>query len=86
MTYKTNGVCCREIQLEVSDGIINDISFSNGCDGNLKGIAKLAKGRKIAEVIPLISGITCGNRGTSCPDQLAEALRSANNATPKNPF
>jgi uncharacterized protein (TIGR03905 family) len=76
MTYKTNGVCCKEIQLELADGIISELNFSNGCDGNLKGIAKLAKGRNAEEIIPLISGIKCGTRGTSCPDQLALALKN----------
>jgi uncharacterized protein (TIGR03905 family) len=76
MTYKTNGVCCKEIHVDVSDGVINDVKFSNGCDGNLKGIAKLAKGRKAEEIIPLISGIECGVKGTSCPDQLAAALKT----------
>ena len=76
MTYKTKGVCCKEIHLEIADGIVNEIKFSNGCDGNLKGIARLAKGRSTAEILPLISGIKCGTRGTSCPDQLAEALKN----------
>ena len=75
MVYKTQGVCCREITLAVEDGIIKNISFSNGCDGNLKGIAQLAKGRKASEIIPLMSGIRCGPKATSCPDQLAAALR-----------
>lgn len=75
MIYKTKGVCCREITLDVQDGIIRDISFSNGCDGNLKGIAQLAKGRPAAEIIPMLSGIRCGPKATSCPDQLAIALR-----------
>ncbi|MCL2048823.1 MAG: TIGR03905 family TSCPD domain-containing protein [Defluviitaleaceae bacterium] len=76
MTYKTKGVCCREINVDVQDGIIKEIKFSNGCDGNLKGIAELAKGRTPEEIIPLIGGIQCGSRGTSCPDQLALALGS----------
>jgi uncharacterized protein (TIGR03905 family) len=76
MTYKTQGVCCREITLAVEDGIIKEIGFSNGCDGNLKGIAQLAKGRKAEEIIPLMSGIRCGPKATSCPDQLARALRT----------
>lgn len=76
MIYKTQGVCCREITLDVQDGIIREIQFSNGCDGNLKGIAKLVKGRKASEVIPLMSGIRCGPKATSCPDQLAAALRT----------
>lgn len=77
MTYKTQGVCCKEIELDVSDGIIKDVKFSSGCDGNLKGMAELTKGRSVEEIIPLLSGIKCGMRGTSCPDQLAIALKSA---------
>lgn len=79
IAYKTKGVCCNEISVDVKDGIINEVKFSNGCDGNLKGIAQLAKGRKTDEIIPLISGIKCGARGTSCPDQLAHALRAHEN-------
>jgi len=75
MTYKTQGVCCKEISVDVSDGIISEVKFSNGCDGNLKGIAELAKGRKAEEIIANLSGIKCGMRGTSCPDQLAAALK-----------
>jgi uncharacterized protein (TIGR03905 family) len=76
MIYKTQGVCCREIDLDVQNGIIRDIRFSNGCDGNLKGIAQLTKGRKASEIIPLMQGIRCGPRTTSCPDQLAAALKT----------
>ena len=77
MIYKTNGgVCCKEISVDVSDGIISEVKFSNGCDGNLKGIAELAKGRKAEEIIAVLSGINCKMRGTSCPDQLAAALKS----------
>ncbi|MCL2203407.1 MAG: TIGR03905 family TSCPD domain-containing protein [Defluviitaleaceae bacterium] len=75
MIFRTQGVCCQEMRLEVEDGIIKDLEFSNGCDGNLKGIAQLAKGRKASEIIPLMSGIRCGPKATSCPDQLAAALR-----------
>jgi uncharacterized protein (TIGR03905 family) len=76
MIYKTTGVCCKEIHIEVANGIINEVKFMNGCDGNLKGIAELAKGRRAEEIINAVSGIKCGMRGTSCPDQLAAALRS----------
>ena len=76
MVYKTKGVCSNEILLDVSNGIINEVRFSNGCDGNHKGIAQLAKGRKAEEIIEALSGIKCGRRNTSCPDQLALALRS----------
>ena len=79
MIYKTKGVCSNEIYLDVSDGIINEIKFSNGCDGNHKGLAALAKGRKTEEIINAVSGIKCGRRDTSCPDQLAIALRMAEN-------
>jgi uncharacterized protein (TIGR03905 family) len=75
MIFKTQGVCSREIDLAVEDGIIKHIRFSSGCDGNLKGIAQLAQGRKTSEIIPLLSGICCGAKATSCPDQLAAALR-----------
>jgi len=74
MIYKTEGVCCKEIRLEVEDGIITELEFMNGCDGNLKGIAELAKGRKVDEIVDAIKGIQCKGRPTSCPDQLAKAL------------
>ena len=75
MVYKTNGVCSKEIHLEMEDGVIKELSFLNGCDGSLKGIAQFARGRKPEEVIEVVSGIKCGNKATSCPDQLAEALK-----------
>jgi uncharacterized protein (TIGR03905 family) len=75
MTYKTKNVCCNEIHIDVSNGIINEIKFTNGCNGNLQAIAALAKGRKTEEIIATLSGITCKSRNTSCPDQLATALR-----------
>ncbi|MDR2931554.1 MAG: TIGR03905 family TSCPD domain-containing protein [Oscillospiraceae bacterium] len=75
-TYKTQGVCSRQINIDVEDGIVNDISFVAGCNGNLKGIALLAKGRKAEEIIGLLSGLTCESKNTSCPDQLARALSS----------
>jgi uncharacterized protein (TIGR03905 family) len=74
-TYTTSGVCSREITIEVDDNeIIQDVSFLGGCNGNLKGISALAKGKKIDEVISVLKGIQCGMKGTSCPDQLARAL------------
>jgi len=75
MVFQTKGVCCKEIHIEVENGIIKELDFLNGCDGNLKGIAKLAKGRKPQEVIDAVNGIDCKGRGTSCPDQLAAALK-----------
>ena len=77
MIYKTKGVCCKEIHFEIENGIIKELQFLSGCTGNLQGIAQLAKGRKPEEVINAISGIQCGERQTSCPDQLAIALKSA---------
>ena len=76
MVFKTEGVCCKEIALDVEDGVIKQLTFSNGCNGNLKGIAELAKGRKPQEIIDAVAGIKCGSRETSCPDQLALALKS----------
>ncbi|MCL2216039.1 MAG: TIGR03905 family TSCPD domain-containing protein [Defluviitaleaceae bacterium] len=75
MVYKTKGVCSQEIHLEIADGVITELSFLNGCNGSLKGIAQLAKGRKADEIIGILGGIKCNNRPTSCPDQLAIALR-----------
>jgi len=75
MIYKTEGVCSKEIHIELEDGIIKDVAFLSGCNGSLKGIAQFAKGRSPEEVIKICSGILCNNRPTSCPDQLATALK-----------
>ena len=74
MIYKTDGVCCKEIHIEVENGVIKELEFLNGCHGNLQGIAQLAKGRKIEEIMEAVEGIQCKDRTTSCPDQLARAL------------
>lgn len=74
-TYKTSGVCSQQIKIEINDDeTIEDVEFLGGCNGNLKGIAALAKGKKIDEIIETLKGIKCGFKGTSCPDQLAKAL------------
>ncbi|KDR93857.1 uncharacterized protein TIGR03905 [Peptoclostridium litorale DSM 5388] len=73
-TFKTSGTCAREIQFKIENGILADISFCGGCDGNLKGISSLCQGMKIEDVIERLSGITCGSKNTSCPDQLSKAL------------
>jgi len=73
-TYKTKGTCSREITFDVNDGIVTNVSFYGGCNGNLQGIAKLVDGMKVEEVIEKLNGINCNGRGTSCPDQLAKAL------------
>lgn len=73
-TYKTFGVCSRTIDFEVENNIIKSVKFNGGCMGNTQGVAKLAVGRTVDEVIALLEGIQCRN-GTSCPDQLAAALK-----------
>ena len=73
--YKTKGVCSRAIHVEVNDdNIITCVRFTGGCMGNTQGVARLAEGRTPEDVIALVKGIRCGAKGTSCPDQLAEAL------------
>lgn len=75
--YKTSGVCSREIHIEVEDGIITSCAFIGGCHGNTQGVAALVTGMKVEDAIAKLSGIDCRGRGTSCPDQLAKALREA---------
>ena len=72
-TYKTHGTCSQAIEVEMDGDIIRSVKFIGGCAGNTQGVARLAAGRKIDEVIDLVKGIQCRN-GTSCPDQLARAL------------
>lgn len=73
-TYKTKGACSSHIELDVEDGIIKEVAFWNGCNGNLQGISRLVKGMQVEQVIKLLEGIRCGMRPTSCPDQLCQAL------------
>lgn len=79
MKYKTSGVCAREINIEVDevDGskIIKSVDFVGGCSGNTGGISNLVKGMPVDEVINRLEGVKCGFKNTSCPDQLAHALR-----------
>lgn len=77
VSYRPKGVCSREMIVDVEDGIIKDVQIKGGCDGNLKGICELVKGHPARDVIDRISGIHCGPKATSCPDQLAIALRQA---------
>lgn len=72
--YKTQGTCSSNIELEVEDGIVRDVSFWGGCNGNLQGLSRLIKGMPVKEVISRLEGIRCGMRPTSCPDQLCKAL------------
>lgn len=74
-SYRTQGTCARQILIETENGIIRKVEFVNGCPGNTQGVARLAENRPIDEVIPLIEGIRCGGKPTSCPDQLAKALK-----------
>lgn len=73
-TYKTNGTCSRQILFDVEDGKVKNVKFIGGCSGNLQGISRLVEGKDVNEVISLLSGIRC-RAGTSCPDQLAQALK-----------
>lgn len=75
--YKTKGVCSRQMLIEVEDGVVQDVKIVGGCDGNLKGISALVKGMKVEDVIARVEGIRCGFKTTSCPDQLAQALKQA---------
>ena len=75
MVYKTFGTCSSAINFEVDGDILKEVSFKGGCNGNLQGISRLVKGRKIDEIISTLEGISCGGRPTSCPDQLARALK-----------
>lgn len=74
-SYKTNGTCSVKVNFDVTDGIVSDVSFVGGCNGNLKGISSLVEGMRVDEVIDRLEGIRCGFKQTSCPDQLASALK-----------
>lgn len=76
-TYKTKGVCSRSISIELDGDILVSAKFEGGCNGNTKGISALVAGMNIDDVINKLEGINCGFRGTSCPDQLANALKQA---------
>ena len=77
-TYRTRGTCSSQITFDINDNnIVSNVSFYGGCNGNLKGIAKLVEGMTAEEVIEKLSGITCGFKSTSCPDQLAQAIAQA---------
>lgn len=75
--YRPTGVCSRSICLDIEDGIVRDVEFVGGCNGNLKGICALVKGLSCDEVKEKLSGIRCGLKSTSCPDQLAKAIDEA---------
>ena len=76
-TYRTKGTCSRSITFDIEDGVVRNVQFEGGCNGNLKGIGAIVDGMKVEDVIDKLSGIRCGFKPTSCPDQLAQALREA---------
>ena len=73
-TYTTKGVCSRSIDIEIEDDVIKSVSYTGGCNGNLKGIGSLVVGMKVDDGIERLQGIKCGFKNTSCPAQLAQAL------------
>lgn len=77
--YKTQGTCSSQIEVELDGNIVKKVKFTGGCNGNLKGISSLVEGMTVEEVKERLSGITCGFKRTSCPDQLAKAVEKAYN-------
>ena len=75
--YRTKGTCSQRILFEVEDGKVKNVQFLGGCNGNLKGIGSLVEGMDVDTVIARLEGTTCGMKATSCPDQLARALKAA---------
>ena len=74
-TYKTSGVCSRQIDFDIVDGKVHSVKFTGGCNGNLQGIGHLIEGMEVHEAISRLEGIRCGMKPTSCPDQLSKALK-----------
>ena len=79
-SYKTQGTCSTQINIEVENDELKGVEFFGGCNGNLQGISRLVKGMKVEEVIEKLEGVRCGYRSTSCPDQLCKALREIQTA------
>ena len=75
--YKTKGVCSRLISFDIENGIISDVEFMGGCNGNLKAISRLVEGKNAAEIADILAGNICGMKDTSCADQLAKAIKEA---------
>ena len=75
ITYKPKGVCARQMTVEAEDGIVKSVEVVGGCHGNLQGISRLVEGMCVADAISRMEGIRCGGKSTSCPDQLAQALK-----------
>ena len=80
MIYKTQGTCSTQIELDVVEGLVRNVKFTKGCNGNLQGIGKLVEGMKAEDAIEKLRGIKCGFKNTSCPDQLSYAIEQAMNA------
>jgi len=76
-SYGTKGVCSREVSFDMEDGVVTNVAFVGGCNGNLKAISKLVDGMTADEIVGKLLGNTCGMKGTSCADQLAKALLAA---------
>lgn len=75
MDYTPKGVCAQNIHFEIKDGVVTDVEFTKGCNGNGKGIGALVEGMSVEDVIKRLNGLDCKGRGTSCPDQLSLALK-----------
>ena len=78
-SYRTKGTCARTITFDLENGVVSNIQFEGGCNGNLKGISALAEGKDAEDIIETLEGIRCGFKATSCPDQLATAIKEALN-------
>ena len=78
-TYRTNGVCSMAINFDIDDDKVKSVEFIGGCSGNTQGVARLVEGMPVEEAIKRLEGIKCGNKPTSCPDQLATSLKKALN-------
>lgn len=79
MTFKPQGVCSQKIDFDIVDGRVTNVQFSGGCNGNTQGVSRLVEGMEVNDAISRLEGIQCGFKGTSCPDQLAKALKQATN-------
>ena len=75
--YKTRGTCSSRMHIDVEDGVVRALQVEGGCSGNLQGLCRLVAGMKVEEVIARLDGIRCGQKPTSCPDQLAQALKQS---------
>ena len=78
--YTTSGTCSKQIHFTVEDGVVHNVRFDGGCNGNLQGIGRLVEGMRVEDVLSRVKGISCNGRPTSCPDQLARALEQVSSA------